>query len=76
MNQQRGLSVTVKSWETIDRALKRFKKKINDDGRLEALKKKEYYETGTARRKREKGQAISRYRKKLEKESIQQIKLY
>jgi small subunit ribosomal protein S21 len=61
--------VTVKDNENITQALRRFKRKVEDSGKLEVLRKKEYYEKPTTKRKREAGAAKARYRKKLEKEA-------
>ena len=67
MNKKRGIGVTVKDNENINQALKRFKRKVSDSGKLEDLRKKEFYEKPTAKRKREKGAARARWLKKLEK---------
>lgn len=68
MYRVRGPSVIVKDHESINQALKRFKKKVNDSGRLDVVRKKEYYETPTQRRVRERGEAIFRYKRKIGKE--------
>ena len=67
MNKKKGIGVTVKDHENINQALKRFKRKVSDSGKLEDLRKKEFYEKPTAKRKREKGAARARWLKKLEK---------
>lgn len=67
--KQKGIGVTVKDGENISQALRRFKRKVEDSGKLEILRKKEYYEKPTTKRKREAGAARARYRKKLEKEA-------
>lgn len=56
--------------ENVTQALRRFKRKVEDSGKLETLRKKEFYEKPTTKRKREAGAAKARYRKKLEKEAI------
>ena len=61
--------VTVKDNENITQALRRFKRKVEDSGKLDVLRKKEFYEKPTTKRKREAGAAKARYRKKLEKEA-------
>lgn len=66
----RGTGIFVREHESIHQALKRFKRKVEDSGKLEALRKKEYYETPSAKRKREKGAARARWLKKLEKEAL------
>jgi small subunit ribosomal protein S21 len=62
--------IVVKDHEDVNRALRRFKKKIEDSGILEDLRKKEFYEKPTTKRKRKKSAAINRYKKKLEKEQL------
>jgi len=62
--------IVVKDHEDINKALRRFKKKIEDSGVLEDLRKKEYYEKPTTKRKRKKSAAVNRYKKKLEKEQL------
>ena len=67
--KNKGVGVTMKDGENITQALRRFKRKVEDSGKLETLRKKEYYEKPTAQRKRAAGAAKARYRKKLEKEA-------
>lgn len=67
--KQKGVGVSVKDNENINQALRRFKRKVEDSGKLEVLRKKEFYEKPTTKRKREAGAARARYRKKLEKEA-------
>lgn len=55
--------------ENINQVLRRFKRKVEDSGKLETLRKKEFYEKPTTARKREAGAAKARYRKKLQKEA-------
>ena len=62
--------IVVKDYGDINRALRRFKKKIEESGVLEDLRKKEYYEKPTTQRKRKKGAAVNRHKKKLEKEQL------
>ena len=62
--------VYVRDGEDANRALRRFKKKVEENGVLEALRKKEFYEKPTTERKRKKGAAKARWRKQLEKESL------
>lgn len=65
-----GNRVTVKDNENITQALRRFKRKIEDSGLLDTLRKKEFYEKPTTERKRKKSAAINRYKKKLQKEQL------
>ena len=66
---QNKAKVTVRENENITQALRRFKRKVEDTGKLETLRKKEFYEKPTTKRKREAGAAQARYRKKLQKEA-------
>jgi small subunit ribosomal protein S21 len=65
-----GTGITVKEGEDIGRALRRFKNKVVDSGKLDDLRAKEFYEKPTTERKRKKGAAKARWRKQLEKESL------
>ena len=65
-----GNRVTVKDNENITQALRRFKRKIEDSGLLDTLRKNEFYEKPTTERKRKKSAAVNRYKKKLEKEQL------
>lgn len=67
--KNKGIGVTMKDGENITQTLRRFKRKVEDSGKLEVLRKKEFYEKPTTKRKREAGAARARYRKKLEKEA-------
>jgi len=46
-------------------ALRKFKQKVDDSGKLEELKERMFYEKPTTARKRAKGAARSRWLKKL-----------
>ena len=61
-----GLSVEVRNGD-INKALRRFKKKIQEDGLMQRLREKEYYEKPTSIRKRAKAAARSRHLKSLNK---------
>ena len=78
MNKSRvtlGRTVVLKENENINQALRRFKKKVEENGILDDLRKKEFYEKPTTKRKRKKAAGIQRYKKKLEKEQLPK-KLY
>lgn len=66
---QNKVKVTTRDNENITQSLRRFKRKVEDSGKLETLRKKEFYEKPTTARKREAGAAKARYRKKLQKEA-------
>jgi len=72
LSKPSGSSVLVKEGEDINRALKRFKKKVEDSGTLETLRKKEFYEKPTTERKRKKGAARARWQKKLKDQQLPQ----
>jgi small subunit ribosomal protein S21 len=54
----------------INVALRKFKQKIDDGGKLEDVKAKMFYEKPTTARKRAKGAAKSRWRKKLREQQL------
>lgn len=58
-----GLRVEVRN-NDINKALRKFKKKIAEDGILQDLRKREFYESKGTRRRLEKQAAIRRYKKK------------
>ena len=59
-----GRSVIVKDGN-VEKALRKFKKKIADSGLLNVLRDRETYEKPTTRRKRQKSAAKNRWRKQL-----------
>ena len=65
-----GTGITLKEGEDIGRALRRFKNKVVDSGKLDDLRAKEFYEKPTTERKRKKGAAKARWRKQMEKEQL------
>ena len=69
-HKSRGTSVTLRENENITQALRRFKRKVEDAGIMDDLRKKEFYEKPTTERKRKKGAAKARWRKKLEKQQL------
>jgi small subunit ribosomal protein S21 len=60
-----GRAVTVKEFENINQALRRFKKKVDDSAVLDDVRKHEFYEKPTTERKRKKGAAKARWNKQL-----------
>ncbi len=68
--QTKGLGVTVKDGEPVERALRRFKKKIQDSGLLQELRDREFYEKPTTERKRKKSAAKNRWQKELRKQQL------
>ena len=69
-NKLQGNSVVVKEHENINQALRRFKKKVDESGLLGTLRKKEFYEKPTTKRKRLRGAAEARWRKKLRENEL------
>jgi small subunit ribosomal protein S21 len=69
-----GSKVIVQN-DNWDKALRMFKKKILESGKLIELKEKEFYEKPTTKRRREKNQQVRRAQKKREAESLPK-KLY
>lgn len=69
-NNLKGTAVVIKDGEDFNRALRRFKNKVEDSGKLKDIQKKEFYEKPTTERKRKKGAAKARWRKQMEKEQL------
>lgn len=67
-------SVLVKDGN-VERALRKFKKKIQEQGLLIELKERETYEKPTTRRKRKKAAAKNRWQKQLRSQQLPK-KLY
>jgi small subunit ribosomal protein S21 len=59
----------------VEQALRKFKKKIQEDGLLDELRARETYEKPTTERKRKKGSARARLRKRLRDQQLPK-KLY
>jgi small subunit ribosomal protein S21 len=70
LNKVTGCVVTVKDGEDVGRALRRFKKKIEEAGLLDRLRELEFYEKPTTARKRKAGAAKARWRKKLRDQEL------
>jgi len=54
----------------LEKALRKFKKKIQESGLLDELRSREFYEKPTTERKRKKGAAKSRWNKKLRDQQL------
>jgi small subunit ribosomal protein S21 len=67
-------SVIVKD-DNVERALRKFKKKIQDSGLLQELRDRETYEKPTTLRKRKKSAAQNRWQKQLRSQQLPK-KLY
>lgn len=69
-NKLKGRAITVKEFENINQALRRFKKKVDESNVLDELRKHEFYEKPTTERKRKKAAAKARWRKKLRENEL------
>jgi small subunit ribosomal protein S21 len=69
-NTFKGRTVTIKEYENINQALRRFKRKVDESGVLEVTKEKESYIKPTTQRKKAKASAKSRWRKKLRDDQL------
>ena len=65
-----GNKVFLKQGEPFEKALRKFKKKVQESGLLQSLRSKEYYEKPTTVRKRKKAAAINRWKKHVEKQQL------
>ncbi len=65
----KGNSVIVVN-DQVEKALRKFKKKVLESNLLRILKEKEFYEKPTSRKKRARSAARNRWVKKLEAESL------
>ena len=72
--KQFGKVVVVKDGN-VEKALRKFKKKVQESGLLEELRARETYEKPTTERKRKKGAAKARWRKQLRSQQLPK-KLY
>jgi small subunit ribosomal protein S21 len=69
MKQFYGNSVLVTDGN-VEKALRKFKKKVQESGLLEELRARETYEKPTTERKRKKGAARARWRKQLRSQQL------
>jgi small subunit ribosomal protein S21 len=68
-------STVIVTNDNVEKALRKFKKKIQESGKLQELKDREFYEKPTTARKKAKSQAVRRWKKKLAQEALPK-KLY
>jgi small subunit ribosomal protein S21 len=68
-NNNKGLSVEVRD-DNVNVALRKFKKKVEDSGKLIDIVKRQHFEKPTTEKKRKKGAARARWLKKLRDESL------
>ena len=69
-------SVRVKENESIDAALRRFKRACEKAGVLTELRRREFYEKPTQERKRKKAAAVKRHLKRISREEAKRKRLY
>lgn len=67
--QVRGNTVFVRD-DNIEKALRKFKKKVADSGILQTLRDREFYEKPTTTKKRAKSAAKNRWAKKLSDQQL------
>ena len=73
-NKPMGNTVIVQN-DNVEKALRKFKKKVLESGLLRELRDREFYEKPTTARKKAKSAAKNRWRKKLEADALPK-KLY
>jgi len=62
---KQGLYVRVKN-NDVNKAMRKLKKMMTAEGVFQELRKREFYEPPSIRKKREKAQAVKRWKKKQE----------
>lgn len=62
--------IKVRDNEAFDAAVRRFKRVVEKSGILSEMRRREFHETPSMKRKRALAAAIKRYRKKLNRESL------
>jgi small subunit ribosomal protein S21 len=67
--QLTGLKVEVVN-DQVEKALRKFKKKVTESGLLQTLREREFYEKPTTARKKAKSQAKRRWQKKVAAETL------
>ncbi len=65
-----GSTVYLREGEDVNRALKKFKNRVEESGKLKDLQKKEFYEKPTTTRKRKASAAKARWLKKLKDQEL------
>ena len=65
-NDRKGLYVEVRN-NDVTRALRKLKKLMNNEGMIKDMRKNEYFEKPSAKKRREKAQARKRWLKTVEK---------
>lgn len=65
----KGMSVTVKD-DQVEKALRKFKKKVQDSGKLEEVKERMEYIKPTTQRRMAKNKAVRRHHKQVESDEL------
>ena len=68
--------IKLRENEPFDLALRRFKRACEKSGILSEIRKREFYEKPTTKRKRAKASAVKRLAKKLSRENMRRIRMY
>ena len=73
--ENKGLSVAVYN-DNIEQALRKFKKKMNNDGKLQEVRERAYFTPAFETKKKKKAAAKSRWRKQLSMDNPKTKRLY
>ena len=63
-------NLVVVTHDNVEKALRKFKKKVTESGLLQELREREHYEKPTTARKKAKAAARRRWKKKLSNEQL------
>jgi small subunit ribosomal protein S21 len=63
-------NLVVVTHDNVEKALRKFKKKVSDSGLLQELRERETYEKPTTRRKKAHNSAVRRWKKRLADEQL------
>jgi small subunit ribosomal protein S21 len=63
-------NIVVVTNDNVEKALRKFKKKVSDSGLLQELRERETYEKPTTRRKKAHNAAVRRWKKRLADEQL------
>ena len=66
-------TVTVKDGQ-FEKALRKFKKKVQESGILDDLREREFYSKPTAKRRMAKNKAIRRHQRQVEQEELEGLR--
>jgi len=61
--------INVGKGESIDKALKKFKRKMRHEGLIDELKKREFYEKPSDRKRKNKARAVKKERRRRHEEN-------